>query len=727
MGISMERSKSQQTLIVSNRLPVSLGYEGESISVKASSGGLVSGLAKVHESSESIWIGHPGLFPGDRGYEEIDGILQERDLAAVKIPKKDYKYYYNGFSNGAIWPLFHYFPAFMRYREKEFEAYQRVNQLFADAILALARPGDKIWVHDYQLMLLPKMLREQGAQLHIAYFHHIPFPTSEIFRTIPHRTEILEGLLGSDYIGFHTVDYVRHFLSAVARTTPYDIHVDEVLCGLHRSKVGAHPLGIAYDKIASQAESAKVKETKGTTFLGIDRLDYTKGIVERLSAFRELLKSNPGMVGKTRFIQLCVPSRVEIASYGSLKAAVERIVSQINGEFGEPGYTPVEYIYRSFAFAEVVELYKIADVAVITPLRDGLNLVCKEYVASRTEEDGVLILSEFAGAAAEMGEALMVNPYDVKKMAQTMETAIHMPEDEKKRRMRLLRKRCQDSNNIVWADNFINHWEKTLAKTSIPIDLKNEEMNELWQKVKKAKRCFLFLDNDGTLTEINDRPELAIPQQRALDILAKLTETEKFITTIVTGRDRDYCDRYFSESPLWIVAEHSAFLKSPQTNEWVKQFTFDEFETLRPDILELLNMYVGFVPGSEVEEKEAALVWHYRRADSKIAHDQARGLGNSLQQLLGQTSISVFPGKKSLEVRHVYSSKGFAVKALLKTLDFSNEDLFLTIGDDTTDEDMYRIFPNENQSIHVGESNAYAKYTLPNVDSVLTFLEGLTD
>lgn len=714
--------------IVSNRLPVTVQVNNRDFKVERSSGGLASGLSKVHAQRNSFWVGHSGVFEGEAHLKDVEDRLIEHRLITVPLAKEVYDEYYNGMSNNAIWPLFHYFPASMKFSYRDWGSYQKVNELFARKVLEHAQDGDRIWVHDYQLMLLPILLRESGRDLRIAYFHHIPFPSSEIFRTLPKRGEILDGLTGADYIGFHNYDYVRHFLSSVQRVQGSDVHLEEIHVQNRLVKVEAHPLGVDFEGIQKAARDIEFHKRDGLlTFLGIDRLDYTKGIVERLTAFGVFLRQNPEYVGKATFIQLSVPSRTNIQSYEHLRSSVEKLVGQLNGEFALPGYTPIQYMHRSLPFAEVLALYRQAGVAVVTPLRDGLNLVCKEYVASRVEEDGVLIISEFAGAAAEMGEALMVNPYDIQSVAATMRMALEMPVEEQRRRMSILRERARERHNLMWADAFLDSWKKHVEHSK-PLSAKliGATRQEMIRQLTSGKRTFIFLDNDGTLIPIAARPEMAIPQKGLRDFLKGFENLPNAEVTIVTGRPRRYLDQYFADLPVNLVAEHGAFIRHRDDSDWQLQMGMEEFEDLKPDILRLLRMYTRFVPGSHIEQKESCIVWHYRQAEMEFARAQARELYQSLQDLLGKTSLSVYHGKRTVEIRQVFTNKGFAVEQILSARGWDHEP-FSTFGDDVTDEDMHRVHAEENLSVHVGKANVYARFFVENPVDLFNLLQEIQD
>jgi trehalose 6-phosphate synthase/phosphatase len=706
--------------IVSNRLPVTVSSDAKGVRFRLSSGGLVSGLKEIHKSSRSKWIGHCGIFENDPNFKILEQELVHNDLYPVAMSKRDYRGYYNGMSNGAIWPLFHYFSTAMKFSFDDWQRYEKVNRLFADKILELANDGDYIWVQDYQLMLVPKYLRDSGRKFQIAYFHHIPFPSSEVFRALPCRKELLEGLMGADFIGFHNHDYLRHFSSSVVRILGCESLMDDFHYGERIVKIEAHPLGVDFVNIRQACEDLRAGKKSSkildgldaeTVLLGVDRLDYTKGLPEKLLGFREFLQNNPDQVGRVTLIQVCVPSRTEIPTYGNLRATVERLVGQINGEFGRPGYTPVHYLYRSVPQEDLMALYLAADIALVTPLRDGLNLVAKEYVSVKDDGKGVLILSELAGAASQMGEAILVNPFDVRSISAAIETAVKMPENEKVKRMTYLFERMKRYDNVAWSKRYLTGWEnhtKSARLRSLKLD--PQIAYQIKEKVEKSSRTFLFFDNDGTLAPIAERPELAEPTQSNLEMLRELGERPDLIVTVVTGRPRSFCEKYFTQLPINVVAEHGGFLWLQEKKRWHQDISFDEFAGLKTEVLNLFSMFCEAVPNSHIETKETCIVWHFRESEPIFAEQQAKDLIGSLHQLLHNTSYAAYSGKKSVEVRPVRSHKGHAIERVLNLYRYTLKDAVFTAGDDVTDEDMYRIHPGKNISIHVGKPNVFAKY-----------------
>lgn len=729
----------ENALIVSNRLPVSMKVNSDgSRYLSKSSGGLVSGLEKVHNQSNLIWLGYLGS-KKDTSDLEFEDFLKTHKLRSLEISDDLYDKYYNGYANGILWPLFHNFLGIMSISDECFDAYSKVNQLFANEILKTSKDGDYIWIQDYQLMLLPKMLKDKNPSLKISYFHHIPFPTTEIFRVIPRRKDLLRGVLGADYIGFHTNDYVRHFLNSCQRLLGVEARANEVYHNFKSIKVGAHPLGVDFNKLAIPIEKEKntcaikrkYSQNKKISILGIDRLDYTKGISEKLHSFRKFLENYPEYLGKVQLTQICVPTREKILSYTEIKKEVEQLVGQINGQFGSEGYTPIQYIYRSISFQNIVKLYQNSDILLITPLRDGLNLVCKEYVASRTDDDGVLILSEFAGASCEMGEALLVNPYDVRKVANTLHLAINMEPSDRIIRMKSLRERISKNTNIDWCEKYIKSWKKYYSVDLFESKkLTTNKKMEISSYLLSKKRIFLFLDYDGSLTDIVDRPELALPSKRLLIALKLLSQNKNFSITINTGRPADFCDQYFKGLSINFVAEHGAFIKLKDEKSWHRPFSSLETmeESLLEDITNLFSMYVQSVKDSHIEKKKTCMVWHYRESDPIFAEEQATELYLNLKQLLAKTSCTPYRGKKSIEVRFTLANKGNGVEYILeKECWRKDEDALVTVGDDTTDEDMHRIHPKENLSIHIGKYNGMAKFFLDSPSNCLDLLEELIE
>jgi trehalose 6-phosphate synthase/phosphatase len=449
-------------ILVSNRLPITVSRSGGVMRVKQSTGGLASALRGRERGEDDVWVGWPGpthgLSKADRA--TLDRRLTELNAHPVEMTEHEARLFYEGVSNGLLWPTFHYVLGVLPLSVEGWPEYRAINERFADAVADLYRDGDDIWIHDYHLLLLPQMLRNRLPDAKIGFFLHIPFPSSEMFATLPHREELLRGMLGADLIGFHTTSYCRHFAGTVSRILRLESEGDVIRCGDRSTRVAAFPLGIDTSafEVASEGNEARIaplREGATRILLGVDRLDYTKGIPRRLLAVEALLHRHAEWRGKVRLIQVAVPSREAVTAYQRLRREVDRLVGRINGSLGTAQWMPIHYLYRSVPFDDLLAMYRAADAMLVTPVRDGMNLVAKEFVASRTDEDGVLVLSEFAGAAENLDAAVLVNPYDVEATADAIHEALTMPASERKSRMKELRARVRSQDVHQWSARFM--------------------------------------------------------------------------------------------------------------------------------------------------------------------------------------------------------------------------------------------------------------------------------
>ena len=462
-------------VVVANRLPV----DGDGGGVwRRSPGGLVTALEPVMRQADGAWVGWPGQ--ADLELEPFD--FEGTHLIPVTLSAEDVELYYEGFSNDTIWPLYHDVIAVPRYSRPWWEAYVRVNRRFADAAAAVAAEGGTVWVQDYQLQLVPRMLREQRPDLTIGYFHHIPFPAYQLFAQLPWRKSVLDGLLGADVIGFQRVNDASNFARAVRRQLKLEtrgsrIRVPDADGGTRVAVARAFPISIDtgfYIDLAQRddvrARAAEIRESLGNPrriLLGVDRLDYTKGIPHRLKAYGELIAEGRLRVEDVTLVQVASPSRERVDAYVQLRDEIEQAVGRINGDVDTMGDTAIRYLHQAYPREEMVALFLAADVMLVTALRDGMNLVAKEYVASRVDNRGVLVLSEFTGAADELGSAVLVNPHDIEGLKDAVIQAIEMPVSEQARRMRSLRRRVREHDVAQWSREFLEALRevKTAAET----------------------------------------------------------------------------------------------------------------------------------------------------------------------------------------------------------------------------------------------------------------------
>jgi trehalose 6-phosphate synthase/phosphatase len=729
-------------IVISNRLPFSIkpGTASGKYETTPSAGGLVSALSSYIERRtaedaefECVWVGWPGstVPPAD---EEAVRTLCKRDHGAHPVFLTDTAMdaFYHGFCNSTLWPLFHYFPSYAGYSEDEWATYQRVNLTFCQTALEVIRPGDVVWVHDYHLLLLPKMLRERTENVQIGFFLHIPFPSFEIFRYLPTRwrRELLEGMLGSDLIGFHTHDYTQYFLRSVFRTLGFEHNLGEITLGAELRRAEAFPIGIDFQRFMDTARSDEVIELRQQLEVGlrgkkvifsVDRLDYTKGLLHRLRGYECFLESYPEWRGQVVFVLTVVPSRGEVEQYQRMKHELDELVGQINGAFGSVDWVPIIYQYRALGFTEMVALYALAPIALITPLRDGMNLVAKEYLASKPDGSGVLILSEMAGAARELGEALLINPNHRGEIAEALREALELPLEEQVRRNRPMQERLLRYDAKHWVSNFLGSLERVKGRQGklATHHLAGALREELLTRYRGARRRLILLDYDGTLVPFAPQPHLASPDPSLLLLVKHLAEDPLNRVFIISGRDRATLDAWFAGIRLEIIAEHGAWLRNG-AGEW--RLLKPLARAWKAHLAPLIQLYVDRVSGSLLEEKDYSLAWHYRRADPELGAMRAKELIDELVSYTANFDVQVLEGKKVVEVRNSGVNKGAAARECVASVE---PDFIFAAGDDQTDEDLFRALPKSAFTVRVGIPHSHASYHLRDHLEVREVLEAL--
>ncbi|GGK63343.1 bifunctional alpha,alpha-trehalose-phosphate synthase (UDP-forming)/trehalose-phosphatase [Rufibacter glacialis] len=720
-----------KTIIISNRLPIKVQRTEDGLAYETSEGGLATGLGSIYKQDDNIWIGWPGTFFSDEAeQQQVAKDLAEQSMRPVFLTESEIRDFYEGFSNETLWPTFHYFSQYSVYDDTFWEAYQQVNRKFCKAVMEHAEPGDTIWVHDYQLLLLPALLRSEMLESTIGFFQHIPFPSYEIFRLLPWREQILQGMLGADLIGFHTYDDARHFLSSVSRIVGFNTSQGLIDNGHRSIMVDAFPMGIDEEKYATLAASEETKAKKQEyqealqdqqIILSIDRLDYSKGIPQRLQAYELFLKENPEFHGKVTLFMLVVPSRDQVERYRQLKETIDELVGRINSSYRTITWNPIQYFYRSFPIEELSALYSMAHVALVTPMRDGMNLVCKEYIASKLDQKGVLVLSEMAGASRELADAVLINPNDMGQLVQALRQALTMPEEEQTTRMKNMQDTVRRYNIHHWVEIFMNRLDYIkLKQMSMATEyLSSEEREQLASSFRQAQQRLLFLDYDGTLTSFTKDPTQAFPDEELLATLECLTQDPKNRVVIVSGRDRNTLQKWLGHLPVDFIAEHGVWYRE-RSGEW------DMFQNLsdawKKEVRPVLELHVSRTPGSFIEEKDFSLVWHYRRVDPTLAELRARELSNYLLFIAANINLQVMEGDKIVEVKNVEVNKGIGTT---RWLEQHPHDFILCIGDDRTDEDMFRVMPEEAFTIKVGSERSLARFNLDNSKQVRKLLKSL--
>lgn len=719
--------------IVSNRLPVkAIETSPHNYRFERSEGGLATGLSSIDSKYETHWIGWPGITPKRKSDEQtIRSSLEKINYHPVFLTNTQYNNYYEGYCNSTLWPLCHYFFSFSQQNVKYWEAYKEVNAKYCEKVIELIDDDCMVWVHDYQLMLLPNMLRQKKPKLKIGYFHHIPFPSYELFRVLRERKELLEGLLGADIVVFHTHDYMRHFMSTVERTIQKEFHLNDIIMDTRSVHVESLPMGINYNLYHNAHKNKTVKDNikiirkqlgKNKIILSVDRLDYSKGILHRLIGFESFLIQHPEYCGEVNLAMVVVPSRDKVERYAEMKRKIDEYISNINGKYAKIGWTPIRYFYHSVPFDELISMYTLADVALVSPLRDGMNLVAKEYVAAKYDGKGVLILSEMAGAAAELNDALIINPNNTDEIASAIYEALIMPEEEQIKRIQLMQKRISLQTVNKWTADFMYEWKKVVNKNKLLNNkyLSNQKIENLKRRYDKAQKRILILDYDGTLEGFKADPMDVAPTPELLKILQALCNDKRNHVYINSGRDRQTLDKWLSSVPnLSLVAEHGAAYKTE--GKW-----YDMVEKIHwnDNILKIVKDFTRKTQGSWIEKKDTAIAWHYRNVDNWLGMLRAKMLIQTLYPICSSENLQIMNGNKVVEVKPNEYSKGTVVKHLLVT---DKYDFMLAMGDDVTDESMFISLPPTAETIKVGLVSDKARFCIPKQTDVLPFLARLSE
>ncbi|KAF2495215.1 hypothetical protein BU16DRAFT_527089 [Lophium mytilinum] len=682
-----------------------------------------------------------------------DGIDADQDVAIIKDQSKWRRY-----AEHELYTLFHYKqnePSDGRAVRRYWADYYRMNKLFADRILEIYKPGDIIVIHDYYLLLLPSLLRQRLPSVYIGFFLHVPFPSSEFYRCLSRRKEILEGVLGANMIGFQSYSYSRHFSSCCTRILGFDSSSAGVdAYGAHVA-VDVFPIGIAAASTQRQAFGDPLIEEKikgirelyagKKIIVGRDRLDSVRGVAQKLQAFEMFLERYPEWHDKVVLIQVTSPSHLQEDQEDADNRFVNKIadlVARINGTYGSLSFAPVQHFPQYLSREEYFALLRVADVGLITSVRDGMNTTSLEYVICQKANNGPLILSEFSGTAGSLGNAIHINPWDLGGVAEAINEALTMPMDVRKDHQEKLYKHVVTNNVQNWTNNFLKRLMTNLSSFDQSFATPALDRAKLLYQYRQAKKRVFMFDYDGTLTPIVKDPQAAIPSDRVLRTLKTLASDPANAVWIISGRDQAFLDEWMGHiSELGFSAEHGSFMRYPRSEEWAN-LTEKEDMSWQSEVMSVFQHYTERTQGSFIERKKIALTWHYRRADPEYGVYQAR----ECQKLLNSTvakkfDVEVMEGKANLEVRPRFVNKGEIAKRLVESYgDQPGQapEFVLCLGDDFTDEDMFRSLrhsklPTDHVfSVTVGASS---KQTLASwhllepsdVISVISLLNGSAD
>jgi len=762
-------TRTYDLVVVSNRLPVDsqVGPDG-SVEWVRSPGGLVTALESVTRSDDAAWVGWPGS--ADLEFEPFDA--DGMRLVPVVLSEDDLEQYYEGFSNGSVWPLYHDVIAVPSYHRDWWESYVAINRRFAEAAAAVASEGATVWVQDYHLQLVPRMLRTMRPDLAIGFFLHIPFPPYGLYAQLPWRARIVDGLLGADVVGFQRVSDAANFATAVRRLTDAtvraqhrgsQVEVSDAPGGRRVVDVRAFPISIdsaGFEALARTPEvqdrAREIRESLGahrTLLLGVDRLDYTKGIVHRLKAYGELLEDGLIDVDDAALIQIAVPSRERVAAYAQLRDEVELMAGRINGDFQTLRHRAVSYHYHAYPREEMAAMYLAADVLLVTALRDGMNLVAKEYVASRYDEDGVLVLSEFAGAADELRRAVLVNPHDIAGLKEAILGAMEMPRADRRSRMRAMRRRVAEHDVARWSTEFLDSLAKAAersrssgytrqavlhastqsresgGRSTVDIDTPPryaripETLTGALREFARKPRILVALDFDGTLAPEVDDPAKARALPEAREAVLRLIAMPRTRVALVSGRSLDGLEEVtegFPDSVL-LVGSHGAEIRLDA------DMHFAPLDRAEREDLATLGEILGEVAERHddvwLEQKPIGFALHTRLATEENSR-RARLVALQEVEEAIESDLLVRDGRTTLEFAIRGTTKGEAIEHLRQ---YTGADAVFFAGDDVTDEDAFAALGADDVGLKSGIGQTLANFRVLGPAEVALAIQRLAD
>jgi len=687
-------------VVVSNRLPVTLRRSHSGISVERSAGGLVTALEPSMRQCGGVWVGWAG---GElHANEQLPADAAPCALVPVPLSTTEVRRFYHGFSNRTLWPLFHSLPERTQLDRLDWECYETVNRRFAEAVHEAADEGDLIWIHDYHLLRCAPRLRELRPNARIAFFLHVPFPSYDLYRILPWYRELLRGALACDLVGFHCPGYVSNFLDCVERLLGERVDRDSgrIEHGARTVKVADFPLGIDYERFEAMAHEAPETRSSGERLvLGVDRLDYTKGIPERILAFERLLELHREHREKVVLMQIAVPSRAQVAEYQALKREIDELVGRVNGRFGTPGWSPIRYLYRSIPQERLVALYRDAEVALVTPLRDGMNLVAKEFVACQVDEPGVLVLSRMTGAAETMAEAISVNPYNVDSVAEALHRALAMSPDDRLARVRALQRRERENDLGSWLESFLVA-ARAPQDGLRPVD--SDDFERWLGEMLQGWPLALFLDYDGTLSEIAAHPAQALLGRTMREALAACSRRADTDVTIVSGRALEDVREMVGLENVTYAGNHGLEIAGPG----LATFRHPDIEHYTERAHELKRALARLAePGVWTEAKGASLTLHFRSADPT----RHLRIAEEARAIVANAGFQPRDAHCAVEARPPIGwDKGHAVLHVLRERHgpaWSERLRVVYVGDDETDEDAFRALQGLGATFCVGPAD----------------------
>lgn len=726
-------------LIISNRLKYTINNNFE---FKDSAWWLATWLSSYIESlkdsldiEEYLWIWRPWRSIEIEKQDEIKSkSINEYNSYPIFVDDNVMEKFYSWFCNKTLYPIFLSFPAYASFIEENYESYRIVNKLFFDNIKDFLKDDDIIWIQDYHFMLLPKLLREFNPNLKIWYFLHTPFPSYDIFRALPQKwaDDIISWLLWNDLLWFHTYEYSQNFLHTISRVFWINNNLWEIIYENRLIKTDTFPMWIDYNKYYNYANDIKsIKKSKNINnifknkkiILSVDRLDYVKWIINRIEWYEHFLKNNTYWKKKVVLITIISPSRIDVDNYKNLKIEIDQAIGRINWTYWTIDWIPIIYQYRNVDFKELVPIYNSSDICLITPLRDWMNLVSKEYIASKVDWKWMLIISNMAWASKELNEAIVINPSNIEDISLSIKEAIELPEVEKIERMKIMSERIKNYDVTKWANEFIYELLNVSSKrkTNVPKKFTWFYLDKFKEWFKKSRNKALFLDYDWTLVPFCNYYLDAIPDKELILLLNQLSNISDIDIYIISWRDKDFLEKYLWKLNINLIAEHWWIIR---TIWWKWEYLENIDMKWKIKISKILTTYIGRLPESYIEEKECSIAWHYRNCDEKLGYIISQELINDLKEFTANSNIQIVSDEKTVEIRINSINKWLSID---KFIHKNNYDFIIGIWDSITDEDMFEIINNKEfgYSIKIWDSNSIAKYKLPIHKNVRDFLKNI--
>lgn len=738
--------------------PIPLGFEKEAEVAQAGEG--------AHLTREDRARLERQLAHDDRGRTVPVWLSDDSDYSAEGDLCLKNQSRWRKFAENELFPLFHYkqhSPTDGRAEKKAWADYQHMNEKFAAKILEIYKPGDVVMIHDYHLLLVPAILRAKIPHMYISFFLHVPFPSSEFLRCLPQRNDILDGMLGANLVGFQSFSYSRHFVSCCTRILGFPSDIAGVEAYGSKVTVGVFPIGIDAARIEKLAfAKPEVEKTYASLkklyegkkiIVGRDRLDSVRGVAQKLMAFERFLEDHPQWREKVVLIQVTSPTSVDDdEADAKIATKVSELVTKINGLYGSLGFSPVQHYPQYLSQDEYFALLRAADIGLITSVRDGMNTTSLEYVICQKDNHGPVILSEFSGTAGSLKEAIHINPWDISGVASAIEEALELPEDKKAEIHKDLFNHVTTHNVHSWTTGYIKRLLNVLQSRKSAVHTPLLDRKRAKEQFDKAEKRLFMFDYDGTLTPIVKDPAAAKPSPLLIDTLVKLASDPRNAVWIISGRDQEFLTETLGHIPgLGFSAEHGSFMRHPGAEKWINLAETTDMGWQR-EVMEVFQKYtertqgeitsdeaslsksLTSLSGSFIERKRCALTWHYRRADQELAAYMARECQLELEQTVAKKwDVEVMTGKMNLEVRPTFINKGEIVKALIAEYHGEAPEFMICLGDDFTDEDMFRALngsglPEETTySVTIGTSTrmTLAKWHLPEAQDVVYSMAGL--